>query len=218
MGKKMFFWGGIVCLLVTLICFISSSAHATEYTVYTDSLIDTDVLDSVIVEQYSAPLSIDRADGTDGESAEMPVPAVSNTIYTVYDSGLPSSQYLDWASGLVKNVPFNQDYVFFRSGQYQYIFATGDYSSGFSAPSTVYVLHLAENYNGSYEFYSMSDSAFSLHVGQGLIYSSVTDYPSLLGADYSRSILFAFILFCWSLLALWLAKFAFESLFVARRL
>ena len=215
MGKKMFFWGGIVCLLVTLICFISSSAHATEYTVYTDSLIDTDVLDSVVVEQSTA-LSVD-SEGPDGESAGTPV-SVTNTIYTVYDSGLPSSQYLDWASGLVKNVPFNQDYVFFRSGQYQYIFATGDYSSGFSAPSTVYVLHLAENYNGSYEFYSMSDSAFSLNVGQGLIYSSVNDYPSLLGADYSRSILFAFILFCWSLLTLWLAKFAFESLSVSRRL
>ena len=215
MGKKMFIYGFFFFAVLSFVLSFCHRANAAEYTVYTDATIDSQVLDSYVQVEQSA-LSVD-SESPDGESAVAPATyAVTNTIYTVYDSGLPSSSYLDWATGLVKNVPFNQDYVFFRSGQYQYIFATGDYSNGFTAPSTVYVLQLSNNYNGSYSFYSVFDNGFSLTPGQGVVYSSVDEYPSLLGADYSRTILFAFILFCWSLLALYLAKFAFESLHYRR--
>lgn len=211
MGKKMFFWGGLICTLIALICFISTSAHAADYSVYTDATIDSNVLDSYLQVDQSA-FSAEN-ESSSGENADVPVTyAVTNTIYTVYDSGLPSSVYIDWATGLVKDVPLGQDYVFARTGQYQYMFAYGDFSNGFSGTATVYILQLPSNYNDSYSFYSMVDNAFNFSAGQGVVYSSLNKYPSLLGADYSRTILFSFILFCWALLALWLAKFAFESL------
>ena len=94
------------------------------------------------------------------------------------------------------------------------MFAYGDFSDDFSGTATVYILQLSNNYNSSYSFYSLVDNSFSFIPGHGVVYSSLPDYPSLLGADYSRTILFSFILFCWSLVVLYLAKFAFESLYI----
>lgn len=199
------------CFVVfaVLMCF-SCSAWAQDYTVYDAASLDAVQIDS---QEISIPLQpSDTSDDVGGAAvfSDEQIIAV-NSVYTVYDSGLPSSVYLDWAKGLIKRVPIGLDYVFFRSGQYQYVFAYGDYSNGFSAPSTVYVLQLATNYNGSYSFYSMSDAGFNLNPGQGIVYSSLSDYPSL-SDNYSREILFCLILFGCCYTVMYLMINAFKSM------
>lgn len=213
MGKKLFIYGFFFFVILSLVLSFCTRAEAAEYSVYTDSSIDSNVLDSVMEVTQSSFSADSESSGEENEAVPINY-AVTNTIYTVYDSGLPSSNYLDWATGLVKEVPFGKDYVFARTGQYQYMFAYGDFSDDFSGTATVYILQLSNNYNSSYSFYSLVDNSFSFIPGHGVVYSSLPDYPSLLGADYSRTILFSFILFCWSLVVLYLAKFAFESLYI----
>lgn len=190
-------------------CF-SCPAWAEDYTVYSQSSLEVVQVDS---QEISIPLQPSVTSDEVGGEAEYSAGSTIavNSLYTVYDSGLPASQYLSWAQGLIKRVPIGQDYVFFRSGQYQYVFAYGDYSEGFSSPSTVYILQLSSNYNSSYSFYSLVDNSFSFTPGQGVVYSSLSDYPSLT-TDYTREILFALILFGCCYTVFYIMSVAFKSL------
>lgn len=199
-----------IVALAVMMC-LSCPAWAVDYSVYDETSLEAVQIDSQEISIPSRPSATSDEGGGATEYLDETQTIAVNSLYTVYDSGLPSSQYLDWAQGLIKRVPIGQDYVFFRSGQYQYIFAFGDYSNGFSAPSTVYVLQLSNNYNGSYSFYSLSDDSFSLSSGQGVVYSSLSDYPSLT-TDYTREILFTLLLFGCCYTVFYIMTFAFKSL------
>lgn len=176
--KKYLFVFGLFFYL----CILSSPAQAE--TVYTESTLDV-----IAVDEQTVTLYADEADAS-GES----VTAASNniTVYSssiVYDEGTISTTYLEIARGLVKYVSFGQDYVFARTGQYEYLFAVGDFEEGFSGSAEVWKI-IVGNYSSNYSFIHYTDSSFSLSVGDGVIYSSVSPYPSLEGNDYSYAILF----------------------------
>ena len=111
----------------------------------------------------------------------------SRAIYPVYDDGLISGTYLDWAKGMLERVPINADYVFARTGQYEYIFAHGQLSDTFNSEGNlieVYSLNLGRS-GAAYTYTHFTDSSFSLQVGGGLVYSSIAPYPTLTGSDFS---------------------------------
>lgn len=160
--------------------------------------------------------SVNGSDASEGISNVYNILAESKakTIYNTYDQGLISDSYLSWARGLLGRVPIGKDYVFARVGQYQYIFAIGDFKDGFNGGGKtvdVYSLMVA-TYNTSYSYSYYTDSSFVLNTGNGLVYSSVSPYPTLTGADFSYSLNFLIpfgicLLFGW-----WFFRFVFESL------
>lgn len=177
--KKSLFVFGLFFYLFIL------SAPAQAETVYTESTLDV-----IAVDEQTVTLYADQAESADGES----VTASSNdiTVYSssvVYDEGTISTTYLELARGLVKYVPFGQDYVFARTGQYEYLFAVGDFEEGFSGSAEIWKITTG-NYSSNYSFNHYTDSSFSLSVGNGLIYSSVSPYPSLEGVNFSYALVF----------------------------
>lgn len=130
-------------------------------------------------------------------------PVAYSLTSTVYDDGFISSTYLDMAKGLISRVPFGKDYVFARTGQYQYIFAIGDFESGFSdSQADIYQLDLANNWNDSYYSYMNYVDSFTLSTNGGMVYSNLAPYPDLKGSDFSYEILFG-ISFAFCLLGIW---------------
>ena len=158
-------------------------------------------MDVIAVDEDTVTVYADQANA-DGETVT--ASSTDITFYSseaVYDDGMISSTYLDMARGLVKYVPFGQDYVFARIGQYEYIFAVGDFAEGFSGSAEVWSL-ITANYNNNYSFSHYTDGSFSLSVGNGLVYSSVAPYPSLEGVDYSYALFFVSA-FALCLFAVW---------------
>lgn len=181
-----------VCFL--FLCLFSSFAFAES--VYTDSVLDVIAIDEDTVTVY--------ADSAEADGETVTASPTDITVYSseaVYDDGMISSTYLDMARGLIKYVPFGQDYVFARTGQYEYIFAIGDFEEGFSGSSEIWKITTG-NYNSNYSFNHYIDGSFSLSVGNGLIYSSVAPYPSLEGVNYSYALLFVSA-FALCLFAVW---------------
>lgn len=197
-----------VCLMMCLAC----PAWAQSYSVYSEQSLEAVQIDS---QEILIPLQPSATSDDGGGAAVLSDEAQTiavNSIYTVYDSGLPSSTYLDWAQNLVKRVPIGKDYVFARTGQYQYIFAYGDFSDGFSGSATVWQLNLPVSYSSdSYSMISFVDNAFSFSPGQGIVYSSLSDYPSLT-TDYTREILFTLLLFGCCYTAIYILSTAFKTL------
>lgn len=172
----------VFCLFFYL-CILSVPVHAE--TVYTESTIDVIAVDEQTVTLYAEP-----AESADGESVT--VSSNDITVYSssvVYDEGTISTTYLEIARGLIKYVPFGQDYVFARTGQYEYLFAVGDFEEGFSGSAEIWKITTG-NYSSNYTFTHYTDSSFSLSVGSGLIYSSVSPYPSLEGVNFSYALVF----------------------------
>lgn len=181
-----------VCLL--FLCLFSSFAFAES--VYTESTMDV-----IAVDEYTVTVYADQANA-DGETVTDS--STDITVYSsevVYDDGMISSTYLDLARGLIKYVPFGQDYVFARTGQYEYIFSVGDFEEGFFGSAEIWKITTG-NYNSNYTFSHYTDGSFSLSVGNGLIYSSVAPYPSLEGVDYSYALFFVSA-FALCLFAVW---------------
>lgn len=172
--------------IIFLVCFslfaLSQSAFAEE--VYTESTLEV-----IAVDEETVTLYADEADAS-GESVQASSQDI--TVYSssvVYDEGTISSTYVEIARGLVKYVPFSQDYVFARTGQYEYIFAVGDFETGFSGTAEVWKI-IVGGYNTNYSFIHYTDNSFSLSVGSGLVYSSVSPYPSLEGVNFSYALVF----------------------------
>lgn len=173
------------------------SVPANAETVYTDSTIDVFAVDEETVTLYAN--SAESADGESVTSSSGDITVYSSSV--VYDEGTISTTYLEIARGLVKYVPFGEDYVFARTGQYEYIFAVGDFSQGFSGSAEVWKI-VTGGYNSNYSFIHYTDSSFSLSVGSGLIYSSVSPYPSLEGVNFSHALLFVSA-FCLCMFGVW---------------
>lgn len=104
--------------------------------------------------------------------------------YTVYEGNI-SSSYLTYFRDILGKLDFDDDYVVFRSGQYEYILAAGNfvYNNGiFSSDDDVsfYCLSSSNTAYSSYTLYSTyEESDFTLDPGDKVVYSNLGDYPQL---------------------------------------
>ena len=111
---------------------------------------------------------------------------VRASAYTVYDGNISSTYTAIFRDLLSKN-GINDDYLFFRSGQYDYVLLIGDleYADGVftGEEAKEYKIVTNTNYNSSYE-YTVSDvRSVNLVPGSSLLYSNLGDYPDLIGLD-----------------------------------
>lgn len=122
----------------------------------------------------------------------------SAAALSVYPEGNISSTYVTMFEGLVGKISPLDDYVFFRSGQYEYTFVYGDLSLGGSnfSGSDVDVVQVSysSGYNATYDYTTSSLSSFTLNAGSTLVYSNLGSYP-ILGEVVSYEIIQA-VLFC----------------------
>lgn len=121
-----------------------------------------------------------------------------------YD-GTISTTYLTVFRDVVSDLGANEDYLFYRSGQYEYTLIAGDlYRYGDTVElfddGRAYVLTYQSNYGqDNYYHWEVNDiSSFSLAVGDYLVYSNLSGYPSLEGREtvYAYSTLFVMCVLC----------------------
>ncbi len=131
---------------------------------------------------------------------------LSASAAEVYD-GTISTTYITIFRDIVGNVELGDDYVFYRSGQYEYTMIAGkltyDGSTFAADEATSYVLSATNNYNSTYQYYVGSVSSWSLSPGSALVYSSLGSYPELIerGDQYALTTLFVLcIALCMSLI------------------
>lgn len=116
-------------------------------------------------------------------AAMLPLAAAASAAeYNVYAGNL-SGTYTDYARDLLGSVGLEDSYLFFRSGQYEYILLVGDltYENGvFSAPAAMeYKFLTGTNYGTDYSYTVTEVSDVSLSPGRGMVYSDLGDYPEL---------------------------------------
>lgn len=120
--------------------------------------------------------------------------AATTHAYTheVYDSGAPSSTYINYYRDIVAGIGFNDNYVAFRDSERSYIMVVGDLSCEggvitlnekgkaykFTSTST--------NYNSQYNYNVEEISNFSVNTNNYIVYSDLADFPQLVerGANY----------------------------------
>lgn len=116
-------------------------------------------------------------------AALLPMAATASAAgYTVYEGNI-SGTYSGIAKDLMGSVGLDDSYLFFRSGQYEYILLVGDlsYSNGrFTADSAVeYKILTGSNYGQDYSYYVTDVTDVSLSPGFNMVYSDLGDYPEL---------------------------------------
>ena len=129
--------------------------------------------------------------------AALPLAASAATVY----EGTISTTYITIFRDIASKLPFTSDYVFFRSGQYEYILVAGDleYSGSMFSGSdlTQYILTTNGNYNNNYEFGTVSLNTFNLAPGSALVYSNLGSFPDLYDrSDYTLVGIFFAIALC----------------------
>jgi hypothetical protein len=218
----------IVCLIFFMM--VPSAALADVYQVYKGGML-YDEQESIAADDGeqgsgdSEPVyMVVAGDGSDSGAAPEPATTTDSAIsfsqnstraiYPVYDDGFISSTYLDWAKGMLERVPVNADYVFARTGQYEYIFACGQLSDTFNSEGNlieVYSLNIGRS-GSAYTYTHFTDSSFSLQVGGGLVYSSIAPYPTLTGSDFSYQFNFLIPFVLCVGFGIWLFSHLFECL------
>ena len=107
----------------------------------------------------------------------------SAATYTLYDGELGSS-YVSIFRDLVGKISPMEDYVFFRSGEYDYTLIAGELeciAGIFEAPAcTVYRIFVSPDGSGGYQFFQSEEIDFILETGIGLVYSNLGHYPDLI--------------------------------------
>ena len=112
------------------------------------------------------------------------MPAQANAA-SVYDGSI-STTYITIFRDIASKIPITDDYVFFRSGQYDYMMVVGQFDDTGTTISTtgqVTVYTISTNsgsYNNAYEYSVSTESGFSLSPGSALIYSNLRNYPDLI--------------------------------------
>lgn len=104
------------------------------------------------------------------------------STYQGYDGSI-SSTYSDYFKGIIlKNI--TDDYVVARTSQYEYILAYGDlsYTSYFSGSANTVIIN-TNTYNTDFDISYGYDSSFILYPNNNMIYSSLGNYPSLIGGE-----------------------------------
>lgn len=120
------------------------------------------------------------------------------SAYSIYQGNISTTQ-LTYFKDIANNLMPNDEYVFFRSGQYDYTMIVGDldYSNGvFSLVSDVgkdYTITQSDNYNSTYEYVVSDINEFNLVYTNELIYSNLGEFPELIerGTQYETLILVA---------------------------
>lgn len=111
--------------------------------------------------------------------AALPLAASAATIF----DGNISTTYITIFRDIAAKLPFDTDYVFFRSGQYEYILVAGDLEftgSMFRGSNlTQYILQTDGNYNNTYRFGTVTLDSFNLAPSNNLVYSNLGSYPDL---------------------------------------
>lgn len=166
-----------------------------------------DVPEPVVV--ASGPENVYSYDGTllttTVEPEPVRAPAASSTPY----ASVSSNTYSDLAASMLWKVGFGDDYVFWRSGQYQYVFAYGDLelsNSRFRGSGCKLVsFTLSSSYSGTYTM-DVSTGSVDLSVGNYIVFSNLGPYP-LLSSEFVGQYLVV-----WSLLVA-LVLYLVRSLF-----
>jgi hypothetical protein len=104
--------------------------------------------------------------------------------YDVYD-GSPSNTYIQYYRDLLGSISITDNYVVFRSGQYDYKMVVGEivHNNGLftsDKPCKVYSFTQTENgYNGYYTYNTSSIDSFVLDSENKIVYSDLGEYPQL---------------------------------------
>lgn len=98
------------------------------------------------------------------------------------------TSYLDIARGLVYKLKYGDHYVYYRNGQYDYVFVYGSdlsYDSNrFYGTNLVYTTYRLSSVSGQSPIYSVTNIAnFDLNRGSNLVYSDLGDFPSLVDME-----------------------------------
>lgn len=131
--------------------------------------------------------------------------SINASAAEVYNEGNISTTYVTYFRDMLSKVSPSDDYVFYRSGQYEYSMVVGDldYSNGrisfnyIDEPCKVYKItqSTGSSYNQTYSFTVTNYSDFSLNVGNSLIYSNLGDFPDLIErGDYLETALVLLVL------------------------
>jgi len=202
---------------------LACPAFAQNYVVYQPEPPADELTDQFVFDEESGQFVASAPADSESTASEATTPTAYDYINyaaqlraanDVYDDGMIQDSYLNLAKGLLHHVPLEHDYVFARVGQYEYIFATGDFSAGFSGSGEPVLVYELSTRSGSYNQYSYAfyeDSSFSLTVGQGLVYSNLAPYPTLTGTDRSTDILYVIALVIACVFGLWFASLAFYT-------
>lgn len=111
--------------------------------------------------------------------------------YTPYD-GNPSNTYIQYYKDILAGLPITENYVVFRSGQYEYKMIVGDIvqNNGLFTSETeceVYTFSQYDTtYNGYYTYSTSTIDSFVLDSENKIVYSDCGGYPELeeRGAKY----------------------------------
>lgn len=129
----------------------------------------------------------------------------------VYNDGNISTTILTYFQDMMSKVSLTDDYVLFRSGQYEYTMYVGDIShENYTFTSSdildVYIIttNTGSSYSSAYTFYSSTISGCHLINPAVIVYSNLGDYPDLNErGDYleTASLLLILVIVCMSLVA-----------------
>lgn len=112
--------------------------------------------------------------------------------FTAYD-GTMSNTYVQYFKDIISGIGFNENYVAFRSGQYEYTMVTGDIeynadsnSFSLSGDGTQYQFVSSSNYGNDYSYEVSTITDFTLNPSNEIVYSDVGVFPQLVerGAKY----------------------------------
>lgn len=111
--------------------------------------------------------------------------------HTIYTEGNMNTTYITYFKDILSGVGFNDNYVAFRSGQYEYTMVVGklEYNNGvisLSEKGKEYVFTQTGNYNSQYTYAANEIANFSVNTNSAIIYADVGDFPQLIerGAKY----------------------------------
>ena len=111
--------------------------------------------------------------------------SVTASAASVYDGNI-STTYITIYRDISSNIGIDDDYVMFRSGQYDYTMFVGDLTlTGTTFRSDKGQLYVISTNNGNYGngtyVYTVSETSnFSLNAGNALVYSNLGHYPDLI--------------------------------------
>ena len=122
-----------------------------------------------------------------------------------YADGNISTTYITIYRDIASNIPFNDDYVMFRSGQYEYKMYVGELAYSLNQFSgsqlTCYAIstNSGSSYSGGTYHYEISENqSLQLNCSDILVYSNLGGYPNL----YERGDNFEAVLLLFSGIAL----------------
>ena len=138
---------------------------------------------------------------------------VQAATHSVYDEGTLSTTYTTYFKDIISGAKFTDNYVAFRSSQYEYNLVVGELEYNNGVISLVgdickeYRFYsTSTNYNSQYRYSVDTLSEFSLNTDNYILYSDVGDFPQLVerGAKYE---MFTTLLLCIVLLCIVFGRF-----------